>query len=41
MRRDISLRDYCLEDVEALANIYFHTIHKVNIQHYTKEQVDV
>lgn len=40
MRKEISIRDYHPDDVQALANIYFNTIHKINIQHYTKEQVD-
>ena len=37
----IEIRKYHPEDVQALANIYFNTIHKINIQHYTQEQVDV
>lgn len=37
----ISVRDYHPDDVQDLANIYFNTIHKINIQHYTEEQVDV
>lgn len=42
MRKEISVRDYDHpDDVQALANIYFNTIHKINIQHYTEEQVDV
>ena len=41
MRKEISVRDYRPDDVQALANIYFNTIHKINIQHYTEEQVDV
>lgn len=40
MKHEISVRNYRLEDVQALANIYYNTIHRVNIQHYTKEQVD-
>lgn len=39
--KKISIRDYHPDDVQALANIYFNTIHKINIQHYTKEQIDV
>ncbi|MCX6990227.1 MAG: GNAT family N-acetyltransferase [Chlamydiae bacterium] len=27
--------------MQALANIYYHTIHRINIQHYTEEQVNV
>jgi putative acetyltransferase len=41
MKANLVVRDYQPEDVEALANIYYHTIHRINIQHYTKEQVDV
>ncbi len=41
MKHEISLRDYRPEDTQALANIYYNTIHQINIQHYTKEQVDV
>ncbi len=41
MRKEISIREYRPDDVQALANIYFNTIHKINIQHYTEEQVNV
>ena len=41
MKTEISIRDYQPDDVQALANIYFNTIHKINIQHYTDEQVNV
>ena len=41
MKAEISIRDYQLEDVQALANIYYKTIHGINIQHYTEEQVNV
>ncbi|MBA3816353.1 MAG: GNAT family N-acetyltransferase [Parachlamydiaceae bacterium] len=41
MKAGISIRDYQPEGVQALANIYYNTIHRVNIQHYTQEQVDV
>ena len=41
MKKEISIRDYRPEDVEALANIYYNTIHRINIQHYTEEQVNV
>lgn len=41
MRKEISVRDYRPDDVQELANIYFNTIHKINIQHYTEEQIDV
>ena len=40
MKAEISIRDYQPEDVQALANIYYNTVHKINIQHYTEEQVD-
>lgn len=40
MTTKISIRNYHPEDVEALANIYFNTIHRINIQHYTESQVD-
>jgi putative acetyltransferase len=41
MKKELSIRDYRPEDVQALANIYYNTIHRINVQHYTKEQVDV
>lgn len=41
MKKELSIRDYRPEDVQALANIFYNTIHQINIQHYTKEQVDV
>ncbi|MCX6994984.1 MAG: GNAT family N-acetyltransferase [Chlamydiae bacterium] len=41
MRKEISIREYRPDDVQALANIFFNTIHKINIQHYTEEQVNV
>ncbi len=41
MKTKISIRDYQPEDVQALANIYYNTIHRINIQHYTEEQVSV
>ena len=36
MKHEISVRNYRPEDVQTLANIYYNTIHRVNIQHYTK-----
>jgi len=36
----ILLRNYRTEDTQAIASIYYNTIHRINIQHYTKEQVD-
>jgi putative acetyltransferase len=37
----ITIRKYKPEDTQALASIYFNTIHLINSQHYSKEQVDV
>ena len=41
MKSRISVRDYRPEDAQALAEIYFNTIHRINIKDYTQEQVDV
>jgi len=41
MKAEISIRDYQPEDAQVLAHIYYNTIHRINIQHYTEEQVDV
>jgi len=41
MKVTISIRDYKPEDVQFLASIYYNTIHQINIQHYTEEQVNV
>lgn len=41
MKQQIIIRTYQPEDAQALAQIYFNTIHLINSQHYTKEQVDV
>lgn len=41
MKKEISIRDYHSGDVQALANIFYNTIHRINIQHYTEKQVDV
>jgi len=40
MTTKILIRNYRTEDTQALANIYYNTIHRINIQHYTKEQID-
>lgn len=40
MKLKVRLRDYRLDDVQALACIYFNTIHRINTTHYTQEQVD-
>lgn len=37
----ITVRKYKPEDSQALADIYYNTIHQINIQHYTEEQVRV
>ena len=36
----IFIRNYRLEDVKALMNIFYNTIHKVNIKDYSLEQVE-
>jgi putative acetyltransferase len=36
----IRIRDYQTEDTQALANIYYNTIHRVNIRDYSQAQVD-
>ena len=41
MNHQISVRNYQTEDVGALAAIYYNTIHRINSQHYTEEQLDV
>ena len=41
MESRISVRNYRPEDAQALAEIYFNTIHRINIKDYTQEQVDV
>lgn len=41
MKAEISIRDYQPEDVQALVNIFYNTVHRINIQHYTEQQVDV
>ncbi len=41
MKYPISIRDYRPEeDTQELANIYFNTVHQINIKDYTQEQVD-
>lgn len=40
-KENISVRDYQETDVEALKNIFYHTIHTINAKDYTKEQLDV
>jgi len=41
MKSRMSVRNYRPEDAQALAKIYFNTIHCINIKDYTQEQVDV
>ncbi len=40
MKPKIVIRNYRLEDAKALMDIFYNTIHKVNIKDYTLEQVD-
>ncbi|MBM3192997.1 MAG: GNAT family N-acetyltransferase [Chlamydiae bacterium] len=40
-QQEILIRNYNPEDVRALADIFYNTIHRVNIQHYSRDQVDV
>jgi putative acetyltransferase len=37
----IFIRKYIVEDAQSLANIYYITIHRINIRDYTQQQVDV
>lgn len=39
--QQIKIRKYKPEDVQDLANIFYNTTHRINIQDYTQEQVDV
>lgn len=36
----IEVRKYRPEDAQALASIYYNTIHRINVRDYSKEQVD-
>lgn len=36
----IVIRNYCLEDANVLMDIFYNTIHKVNIKDYNQAQVD-
>lgn len=40
-RRGMVLREYKPLDCEALAELFYNTVHRVNIKDYTKEQLDV
>lgn len=39
MSSDIQVRAYRLDDAQALANIFYNTIHRVNCQDYSAEQI--
>ena len=41
MTSRIIIREYIPEDAQALAEIFYGTIHRVNIKDYTEEQVSV
>jgi putative acetyltransferase len=41
MKSRISVRNYRPEDAQALAEIYFNTIHRINIKDNAQEHVDV
>lgn len=41
MNDEIHVRNYKDDDTQFLAEIYYHTIHNVNIHDYSKAQVDV
>jgi len=40
MNSKIIIRQYTCKDAQDLAKIYFHTIHKVNSQDYSEEQIN-
>lgn len=40
-KEKISIRKYIAEDAQDLANIYYNTIHLINIRDYNQQQVDV
>lgn len=40
-KEKILIRKYIVEDAQDLANIYYNTIHKINIRDYNQQQVDV
>ena len=37
----LSIRAYCPDDCEKLAELFYQTVHTVNARDYTKEQLDV
>lgn len=41
MKKTIRLKAYHPEDAKALAALFYHTVHQVNAQHYTAEQLAV
>lgn len=38
--QNITIRKYTIEDAKAIAEIYYNTIHKINIRDYTQDQVN-
>ena len=40
MKQTVITRPYTVSDAQALANIYYHTIHNVNIRDYSIEQIN-
>lgn len=36
----LSIRAYCPDDCEKLAELFYQTVHTVNARDYTKEQLD-
>ena len=36
----IQIRKYQPSDAQALANIYYHTIHNINIRDYSEQQIN-
>lgn len=40
-KEKIFIRKYAIEDAQSLVNIYYNTIHRVNIRDYNQQQIDV
>lgn len=40
MANEIIIRHYIADDAQQLANIYYYTIHNINVQDYSEEQVN-
>lgn len=40
MTTEIIIRDYTPDDAQQLANIYYYTIHNINIRDYSEDQVN-